>query len=84
MKTNDINRMFKVLDPVSKYRFSRNWYVADFNDKDYFNVREWCEEQFGPEDKFPNAWSRWQHRYEHQIFMRDEKDYHWFMLRWGV
>ena len=71
----------KTVSP-SKYKFSRNWYIAEFNDVDYNAVREWCAEQFGPEDKFPNAWSRWQHRYEHQIFFRDEKDYVLFVLRW--
>ena len=67
-----------------KYKFSRKWYIADISDADYHDVRAWCTEQFGPEDKFPNAWSRWQHRYEHQIFLRDEKDYNWFVLRWGA
>jgi hypothetical protein len=70
--------------PQSKYKFSRKWYIADISDADYHDVRAWCTEQFGPEDKFPNAWSRWQHRYEHQIFIRDAKDYNWFVLRWGA
>ena len=83
MKSNDISRMFKLQVPESKYKFSRDWYVADFPDRDYMAVREWCVEMFGEEDKFPNAWSRWQHRYEHQIFFRDSKDYEWFMLRWS-
>ena len=67
-----------------KYKFSRKWYVADFHAQNYDDVRQWCKEQFGPEPKFPDAWSRWQHRYEHQIFFRDEKDYVLFLLRWGV
>ena len=70
--------------PEPKYKFSRDWYIAEISTNDYDEVRAWCTEQFGPEDKFPNAWSRWQHRYEHQIFLRDEKDYNWFVLRWGA
>ena len=61
----------------------RDWYVADFNYKDYDEVRKWCTETFGKEDTFPNAWSRWQHRFEHQILFRDSKDYEWFILRWS-
>lgn len=84
MKANDISRMYKLDNPMPKYNFSRKWFVVDFSDRDYMAVREWCVEMFGPEDKFPNAWSRWQHRYEHRIFLRDEKDYNWFVLRWGA
>ncbi len=67
-----------------KYQFSRRWYVADFDTTYYDEVRAWCTEQFGPEDKFPSAWSRWQHRYEDQVYIRDERDYQWFILRWGA
>jgi hypothetical protein len=74
---------FKAM-PQSKYQFSRKWYIADISDADYHNVRAWCKEQFGPEDTFPNAWSRWQHRYEHQIHLRDEQDYILFVLKWGA
>ncbi len=67
-----------------KYQFSRaKWYTADFNYKDYDEVRAWCTHHFGKEDTFPNAWSRWQHRYEDRIFFRDEKDYMMFVLRWS-
>ena len=66
-----------------KYNFSRDWYKANINDRDYDDVRAWCTEHFGPEDKFPNAWSRWQHRFEHVVYIRDAKDYNWFILRWG-
>lgn len=71
------------MKPASKYKFSRDWYVADFDSANYEAVRAWCTEQFGPEDRFPNAWSRWQHRYEDQIHIRDEKDYMMFMLKWS-
>jgi hypothetical protein len=84
MKTNDINKLFKLQAPVPKYKFSREWYIANFDTEHYYEVREWCAEQFGSEPKFPDAWSRWQHRYEDQIHFRDEKDYHWFMLKWGA
>lgn len=69
----------------SKYKFSRaNWYKADFNPADYFAVDKWCEEQFGPHPKKPDAWSRWWHKWEDSILFRDEKDYVLFLLRWGV
>ncbi len=72
------------LSTNSKYKFSRNWYVADFDTANYDEVRTWCKKQFGEEDKFPTAWSRWQHRHEDQIYFRDERDYNWFILRWGA
>lgn len=68
----------------SKYKFSRaNWYVADFDPKYYYEVRKWCEQQFGPEPRNPDAWSRWIHKYEDRIQFRDEKDYVLFTLRWS-
>jgi hypothetical protein len=67
-----------------KYKFSRaNWYVAEFNIKDYTDVAHWCREQFGPHPRNPDAWSRWVHQYEDKIHFRDSKDYEWFMLRWS-
>ena len=71
--------------PKPKYKFSRaNWYVAEFDTRYYFEVEEWCKEQFGPHPKNPEAWSRWLHMYEDKIHFRDEKDYLMFLLRWGV
>ena len=36
----------------SKYQFTRaNWYVADFDTQYYFEVEQWCKEQFGPHPK---------------------------------
>jgi hypothetical protein len=70
--------------PQSKYKFSRaNWYVAEFDDKYYFEVDKWCTEMFGPHPKNPDAWSRWIHKYENKIHLRDEKDYILFVLRWS-
>ncbi len=67
-----------------KYKFSRaRWYIADFEEKNAWEVEAWCTEHFGPQDKFPGAWSRWQHMYQSQIHFRDEKDYAWFVLRWS-
>lgn len=67
-----------------KYKFSRaNWYVAEFDDKHYFEVEEWCAKHFGPHPKNPDAWSRWVHKYSEKIHFRDEKDYVLFMLRWS-
>lgn len=68
---------------VNKYKFSRaKWYVAEFDDKYYFEVDKWCEEQFGPHPKQPDAWSRWIHRYTNKIHFAYEKDYVLFCLRW--
>ena len=70
--------------PKSKYKFSRaKWYVAEFDGKYYFEVEEWCAEQFGPHPRNPDAWSRWHHTYSEKIHFRDEKDYVLFMLRWS-
>lgn len=70
--------------PKPKYKFTRtNWYVADFDPQYYFQVEEWCKEQFGPHPRYPDAWSRWVHTYEDQIHFRDAKDYEWFVLRWS-
>jgi hypothetical protein len=41
---------------VMKYRFSRkNWYIGDLwnTGHDMNEVRQWCAEQFGPQDKAP-------------------------------
>jgi hypothetical protein len=67
-----------------KYKFSRaKWYQAEFNDKDYFEVRAWCSQQFGPDPARPDAWSRWWHKFHNSILFRDEKDYILFTLRWS-
>ena len=69
-----------------KYQFSRKWYQADFDYKKdyrkYEEVRAWCKENFGPEPRNPDAWSRWWHKFESSILFRDEKDYVLFILRW--
>jgi hypothetical protein len=67
----------------TKYKFSRNWYQAYFDLKDYDAVDEWCEQQFGKHPKNPDAWSRWWHKFEDSILFRDEKDYVLFTLRWS-
>jgi hypothetical protein len=72
----------KIMKP--KYQFSREWYEADFDTAYYGEVIAWCKEQFGPHDKNPDAWSRWNHRYEGKILFRDQKDYNWFVMRWGA
>lgn len=67
-----------------KYKFSRaQWYVAEFDWKDYDQVDQWCTEQFGSQPDCPDAWTRWYHHYSHKIHFRDEKDYVLFMLRWS-
>ncbi len=66
-----------------KYQFSRKWYQAKFNNKNYTQVVEWCTQQFGPEPKNPDAWSRWYYKTYGIILFRDEKDYSLFLLRWS-
>lgn len=68
-----------------EYKFSRkNWYQARFDANYYFEVEAWCERQFGPHPKRPDAWSRWWHRFEDSILFRDERDFVLFSLTWGV
>jgi hypothetical protein len=76
-------RIFMIQNPP-KYKFSRaRWYVAEFNSDDYYAVDAWCEKQFGPHPRNPDAWSRWWHKFENSILFRDEKDYVLFLLRWS-
>lgn len=71
--------------PKPKYKFSRSkWYEADYDWMHYDEVVKWCVEQFGPHPTQQDAWSRWDHRYEGRIYFRDQKDYNWFVLRWGA
>ena len=67
----------------SKYKFSRNWYIAEFRWQDQRRVFQWCEEQFGQHPGSPDAWSRWKTMPQNAIAFRDEKDYAWFVLRWS-
>lgn len=71
----------KVNEP--KYKFSRKWFKANFDTRYYYEVHEWCEKQFGPHPKRPDAWCRWWHKFEDSILFRDEKDYVLFLLRWS-
>lgn len=76
--------------PKSKYQFSRTkWYQAkrpggwNVFGPEYDEVLQWCEQTFGPHPKNRDAWSRWYMGMGTVVF-RDEKDYNWFILRWGV
>ena len=70
---------------MPKYKFSRaKWYVAEYDNRHHFEVLAWCSQQFGPYPTRPDAWSRWVNNYSEKIHFRDEKDYQWFLLRWGV
>lgn len=73
--------------PQSKYRFTRaKWYVADLWNSDHSmdEVREWCVEQFGPQPKNPDAWSRWINHLNSTFRFSNEADYEWFVLKWGT
>lgn len=71
---------------MPKYQFSRaKWYEVHLFSKSWDPVQErldWCEQQFGPQPKRADAWSRWYTRHTTLRF-RDAKDYHWFILKWG-
>jgi hypothetical protein len=77
-------KMEAMFEVNSKYKFSRNWYQANFDVKDYDAVDVWCEQQFGEHPARPDAWSRWWHKFEDSILFRDREDYMMFVLRWGI
>jgi hypothetical protein len=83
--TNLCNEIFlPMFSTKPKYKFSRaKWYEAVFDINKYTDVVQWCTEQFGPHPRNPDAWSRWNHKYEDRIYFRDSKDYEWFILRWS-
>lgn len=75
------------MKPAPKYKFGRaKWYEADLWNSihEMSEVREWCVRQFGPQDRNPDAWSRWTNNLNSMYRFRDAKDYEWFLLRWGV
>jgi hypothetical protein len=82
--TNLCKEIFLPMKPEPKYKFSRDWYVAEFDWRKSSEVNEWCAQQFGPHPKNPDAWSRWQRIYDERVHFRDAKDYEWFLLKWGV
>ena len=82
--TSDVGGIFALKAPKPKYKFSRaKWYVAEYNWVNQVEVVEWCTEQFGPHPENPDAWSRWNHKWQDRIQFRDERDYNWFILRWS-
>lgn len=71
----------------NKYKFSRaKWYVADIigtmDYRTFMEMRRWIRDQFGPQDRNPNAWSRW-YSDGFVIKFRDEADFILFALRWS-
>jgi hypothetical protein len=86
--TDSVAEIFTVkskIYSVPKYKFSRaKWYEADHRYDDYDDVMAWCTEHFGPRPRYPDAWTRWYDIHIDRIRFRDEKDYNWFVLRWGA
>ena len=74
-----------LLEPMKeqKYKFSRKWHIGQFQWKDQQEVHEWCQENFGPMLRTPDAWSRWKTMPGNQIAFRDEGDLVLFILRWA-
>jgi hypothetical protein len=68
--------------PKSPYQFSRQWHIGQFQWKDQQEVYEWCQKNFGPMPRTPDAWSRWKTMPANQIAFRDEGDLVLFILRW--
>lgn len=76
---------------MPKYQFSRaKWYTAPLNGSstwrfsdEYNDIIAWCTEMFGAHPAKHDAWSRW-HVGLGCVNFRDEKDYQWFVLRWGA
>lgn len=66
-----------------RYKFSRRWYIHRINHFRGAEVYKWCEQQFGPHPKNPDAWCRWYRYSIRQFYFRDEQDYAWFVLRWS-
>lgn len=82
---NNLCQEIVLVNPAAlKYKFSRNWYKGEFDSDQYSEVEEWCEKQFGPHAKNPDAWSRWWLKYENVVLIRDERDYVLFVMTWGV
>lgn len=68
----------------SKHKFSRaKWYDANFDPARYFEIKEWCTQQFGPLNTNPDAWTRWFMQSHGVMRFRDEKDAMMFILRWS-
>jgi len=69
--------------PQLQYKFSRaKWYEAKLY-KNVDDALDWCENHFGKQPNYPDAWSRWYFNVNRTFRFRDEKDYEWFMLRWS-
>lgn len=70
----------------SKYKFSRaKWHEVSLMYKSFDPIRErleWCEQNFGPQPKNPDAWTRW-YAAHGTLRFSDSKDYEWFMLRFS-
>ena len=88
--TGSVGKIFTMrhsYTPQPKYKFSRaKWYVADLwnSGHDMDEVREWCTKHFGPQPLYPDAWSRWINHLNSTFRFSNEKDYNWFVLRWGA
>jgi hypothetical protein len=84
--TNLCNEILLPMKPAPKYKFSRaKWYEVHLFSKSWDPVQErldWCEQQFGPQPKKADAWTRWYTSFTTLRF-RDQEDYMMFVLRWG-
>ena len=64
---------------MPKYQFSRaKWYEANYNWMNQVEVVEWCTEQFGEDGLEDGRW--WW--LDDRIFISNEADAIWFILRW--
>jgi len=67
--------IYPYTDSQTRIDFS-NWTQVDFDAENYyFEAREWCRQQFGPED--------FCHLYQQYFFFRNAEDAMMFKLRWS-
>jgi hypothetical protein len=69
-------------------------YAAEFNlktQKSFCDIREWCWEQWGPSCELEfwragnrPAWCWINDQNKMRIYFSTDKEYQWFLLRWGT
>lgn len=81
----------KKLDKRNKgyghYKFMAS-FRNKFEQEKFFQVRNWCWEQWGPSSELEfseirnSAWAWLVDEWEMKIYIATDKEYQWFLLRW--